>query len=213
MGELLHLKRRNAGGRTNNEWTWKKTVRIVMFLTFMIGILLANFMGREKTAGAGILNDYFIEKYKCTEINKENLFFYIMGERIPFVILLLLLTFSSLGLVIGIVSLGWFGFSVGFMFSAAIAKYGGRGILLVAVGMFPQYILYGMVYLGYCTLSVFLRKSLHRVIPTGYVNREQMRGYGIGIVAGLLLLLIFVTGIFLESYINPMLLKKILKFF
>lgn len=195
------------------EWNWKKTVKVVIFLAFIIGIFLANFMGREKTAGAGILNDYFVEKFKYAGINRENLFFYILGERMPIVILLLILSFSSFGIIIGMLNLGWFGFSVGFMLSAAVAKYGMRGILLVTGGMFPQYILYVIVYLGYCSLSVFLGRGLHNVIPTGSISREQMRIYGMGFLIGAALLLVFVTGIFLESYLNPILLKQILKFF
>lgn len=205
MGELLHFRK--------NEWNWKKTAKAVIFLAFIIGILLANFMGREKTAGAGILNDYFVEKFKYAGINRENLFFYIMGERMPMVILLLILSFSSFGIIIGMLNLGWLGFSVGFMLSAAVAKYGMGGILLIAGGMFPQYILYVISYLGYCSLSVFLGRGLHNVIPTGGVSREQMRIYGMGILVGVALLLIFVTGIFLESYLNPVILKKILKIF
>ncbi len=205
MGELLHFRKK--------EWNWKKTAKVIIFLAFMIGILLANFMGREKTAGAGILNDYFIEKFKYAGINRENLFFYIMGERMPIVILLLILSFSSFGIVIGMLNLGWLGFSVGFMFSAAVAKYGMGGILLIAGGMFPQYILYAVSYFGYCSLSVFLGRGLHNVVPTGGVSREQMRMYSMGILVGGALLLIFVTGIFLESYLNPIILKKILKIF
>lgn len=205
MRELLRVRQ--------SEWSWKKTAKVVMILAFIIGVLLANFMGREKTAGAGILNDYFIEKFKYAGVNKENLFFYIMGERMPIAVLLLILSFSSLGIVIGMMNLGWLGFSVGFMFSAAVAKYGVGGILVIAGGMFPQYILYLMVYAGYCSLAVFLGRRLNNVISTGNINREQIRIYGMGILVGIILLLVFVTGIFLESYLNPIFLKKILKIF
>ena len=205
MGELLRFRKK--------EWNWKNTAKAVMFLAFLIGVLLANFMGREKTAAAGILNDYFIEKYKYIGINRENLFFYIMGERMPVIMLLLIFSFSSLGIVIGMLNFGWIGFSIGFMLSAAVAKYGVGGILLVTGGMFPQYIIYITVYAGYCGLAVFLRKRLQSVIPTGSISREQMRIYGMGILVGVMLLLVFITGVFLESYVNPIFLKKILKIF
>lgn len=205
MGELLGFRKK--------EWNWKKTVKLVMLLAFIVGVLLANFMGREKIAGAGVLNDYFIEKFKYIGISRENLFFYIIGERMPMVILLLILSFSSLGSVVGILNLGWFGLSFGFMLSASIAKYGVRGIVLIIGGMFPQYILYLMVYIGYCALNAFLGRKLHSVIPTGSISRQQMRMYGIGLMLGIALMLVFVTGIFLESYLNPIFLKKILKIF
>lgn len=212
MGELLHFKRSFSSRGMEREWSWKKTAKVVVALAFIVGVLLANFMGREKTAGAGILNDYFVEKFKYAGINKENLFFFILGERIPVVILLFLLAFSSLGIVIGILNLGWQGFSIGFMLSAAVAKYGVGGILVIIGGMFPQYILYFFVYGGYCGMAAFLGKCLHNVIPTGGISREQMRIYGMGSLVGIALIIVFMTGIFLESYLNPYILKRMFAF-
>ena len=51
-----------------------------------------------------------------------------------------------------------------------------------------------------------LQEKIEMVPERGYL-------YGAGVVAGIGLLLLFVTGIFLESYVNPVLLKKILNFF
>ena len=209
----MHFRQRISKGNTDREVTWKNLAKVILFLAFALGILLANFMGKEKTAGVGILNDYFIEKFKYAGINRENLFFYIIGERLPEVLLLLLLAFSSLGIVVGLLNLGWQGFSIGFMVSAAIAKYGAGGFLIILGSLFPQYIFYMAVYAGCCGLTVFLRGRFQNIVKTGGINREQMRVLGMGTVAGLFLLLVFVTGIFLESYINPIFLKKILKFF
>lgn len=213
MGELLRFGQKISKSSIEREFNWKSLAKAVLLITFILGILLANFMGREKTAGAGVLNDYFIEKFKYGSINKENLFFYIMGERMPFAILLLLLAFSSLGLAIGILNLGWQGFTIGFMLSAAIGKYGANGILLVLAGLFPHYIFYLIVYTGYCSITIFLRQRLSMCVKTGSVSREQIRLYGIGVLLGLLLLFVFITGIFLESYLNPLILKNILKIF
>ena len=133
---------------------------------FIAGIFMANFMGREAVSNAGILNDYFVEKFQYTEVNGQNLFFYIMGERVPLLLLLLLLTLTSLGLVGGLFMLGWQGFSVGFMLSTAIAKYGLKGILLVLGGLFPQYLFYFPVYILYCYLADYLRRRIGIPVPT-----------------------------------------------
>lgn len=205
MRELLRLGKK--------KWDWKRTIKIVMLLAFLVGVVVANVIGREQMAGAGVLNDYFIEKYKYAGINKENLFCYILEERMPMIIVLLLLSFSSFGAVIGVLNLGWVGFSVGFMLAAAMAKYGGRGILLVVGGMFPQYIIYILVYMGYCGLAFFMGKGMHQAASMNSLCKEQIRTYGMALIIGIALMLLFVTGIFLESYINPILLKKIVKFF
>lgn len=107
--------------------------------------------------------------------------------------------------------LSWQGFSVGFMLSAAIAKYGVKGILLVLGGVFPQYLFYFPVYVLYCYLTVHLRQRLNRDKAGNGSERGYI--YGAWLIAAVGLLLIFVMGIFLESYINPVILKKILKIF
>ncbi len=205
MRELLRFRKKR--------WDWKRTVKVVMLLAFVIGVIVANAMGREHIAGAGVLNDYFVEKYKYAGINKESLFCYIIEERMPMVLVLLILSFSSFGGIIGVLNLGWIGFSVGFMLAAAMAKYGGKGMLLVIAGMFPQYIIYILVYVGYCGLAFFMGKGMHQAVSVGSVSKEQVRTYGRFLLIGVALLLLFVTGIFLESYLNPIFLKKIVKFF
>ena len=96
MGELLHFGKRISKGSAGREFSWKSLAKAVLFITFILGILMANFMGRERTAGAGVLNDYFIEKFKYASVNRENLFLYILRDRTPFAVLSLPLTFSSL---------------------------------------------------------------------------------------------------------------------
>ncbi len=190
---------------------WARFIQGSLLGTFAAGILLANLMGREAVSNAGILNDYFVEKFQYTEVSSESLFFYIIGERVPLLLLLLALTLTTLGVVGGILMLGWQGFSVGFMLSTAIAKYGVKGILLVLGGLFPQYICYMPVYILYCYLANYLRQRLSK----DRIGNGSDRGYIVGawLVAAAGLLLLFVMGIFLESYVNPLILKKILKIF
>lgn len=190
---------------------WTRLMQGSFSGAFAVGILLANLMGREAVSNAGILNDYFVEKFQYTEINGQRLFFYIVGERVPLLLLLLFLTLTSLGVAGGILMLGWQGFSVGFMLSAAIAKYGMKGILLVLGGIFPQYLFYFPVYVLYCFLAVHLRQRLNRDRMGSGTERGYI--YGAWLIAAAGLLLVFVMGIFLESYCNPVILKKILKIF
>lgn len=211
MKKLLHLQLRRRGEMEKGRSMWTRLMQGSLLGAFVAGIFLANLMGREAVSNAGILNDYFVEKFQYTEINGQNLFFYVVGERIPLLLLLLSLTLTSLGMAGGILMLSWQGFSVGFMLSAAIAKYGVKGILLVLGGVFPQYLFYFPVYVLYCYLTVHLRQRLNRDKAGNGSERGYI--YGAWLIAAVGLLLIFVMGIFLESYINPVILKKILKIF
>lgn len=211
MRKLLHLRLRRRERAPESRSLWTRMMQGSLLGAFVAGIFLANLMGREAVSNAGILNDYFVEKFQYTEINGQKLFFYILGERIPLLILLLFLTLTTLGMIGGILMLGWQGFSVGFMLSAAIAKYGVKGILLVLGGLFPQYLFYFAVYILYCYFAAYLRQRLNR----SKMGSNSERGYifGAWLIAVVGILLIFIMGIFLESYINPVILKNILKFF
>lgn len=211
MRKLLHLRLRRRERAPESRSLWTRMMQGSLLGAFVAGIFLANLMGREAVSNAGILNDYFVEKFQYTEINGQKLFFYILGERMPLLLLLLFLTLTTLGMIGGILMLGWQGFSVGFMLSAAIAKYGVKGILLVLGGLFPQYLFYFAVYILYCYFAAYLRQRLNR----SKMGSNSERGYifGAWLIAVVGILLIFIMGIFLESYINPIILKNILKFF
>ena len=154
MGKLWNLRPSWQNGTSGTRTLWARLMQGMLLLAFVAGIVMANLMGREAVSNAGILNDYFIEKFQYTDINGENLFFYILGERVPLLLLLCLLVFTSLGVAAGVLVLGWQGFSIGFMLSTAIAKYGIKGILLILGGLFPQYLFCTPVYLFYCWLSL-----------------------------------------------------------
>ncbi len=206
----MHLSWKERRSLTGNQSLWIKVMKAFLLLSFVAGIFAANLMGREAVSNAGVLNGYFIEKFQYTTVNGENLFFYIVGERMPLLLLLFLLIFTALGILGGILMLGWQGFSIGFMLATGIAKYGVKGILLVLGGLFPQYLLYLSVYIGYCCVAVVLRQRLR---GEGGVALDRRLVYGMGIVAVILLFVMFAAGIFLESYVNPAILKNILKLF
>lgn len=211
MKKLLRLRCRRQEGMAKSRSLWTRLMQGSLLGAFTAGIFVANLMGREAVSNAGILNDYFVEKFQYTEINGQNLFFYIIGERVPMFLLLLLLTLTSLGIAGGILMLDWQGFSVGFMLSTAIAKYGMKGILLILGSLFPQYVFYFPVYILYCYLAVYLRRRMYKDRAGNGSDRRYI--YGAWLIAAIGILAVFITGIFLESYINPTILKKILKYF
>ncbi|MCI9445794.1 MAG: hypothetical protein HFH36_00095 [Lachnospiraceae bacterium] len=205
----VHWKQGEANPQSRSMWT--RLMQGSLIGAFTAGIFLANLMGREAVSNAGILNDYFVEKFQYTEINGQNLFFYILGERVPILLLLLALAMTALGMAGGLLLLDWQGFSVGFMLSTAIAKYGMKGIFLVLGSLFPQYLFYFPVYILCCYLASYLRQRMRQ----DRIGNGSDRGYiyGAWLTAAVGILLIFLAGVFLESYVNPTILKKILKFF
>lgn len=173
-------------------------------LCFVLGIFGANLLSKG-TGGAAGWNSYWMESLRYQEIGGTELFYFIFGERIPLFFLFLLLSFTNLSVALGIAYVGWQGFCAGTLMSSAVMAYGIKGIFLILVGMFPHYIFYFLLYFGYLWL-MRERKNGQRLPQTAGKRRLLF------FLAGLLFFFLFITGIFLESYVNPFFVKKYLKF-
>ena len=185
-------------------------VRLAVLLCFLAGILYANIMDNERLGAFGIWNGYFLEKFKYTRIQSQELFYYVMELRIPVMLLLLLFLFTSWGTLAGGLFLAWQSFAAGFMFAASVVVYGVKGILLVGTAAFPHYLLYILLYIAYLYIASIWKKKSQAVSGEG---RMRLRDYTLGLIVCICIMILYITGIFLESYINPYFLKNILKFF
>lgn len=201
-----------------------KYIGLVVLLSFLFGVLGVNLMGQKN--GFDTWNTYFVEQFKYARIQPRELFYYVLEERFPLMLLLLLFMAAGKGMAAGTLFLSWQSFSAGFLMASAVISYGGKGILLMGTALFPHYLVYVPLYVGYLYLSVFFRGwGRRKETETGADYRiREIRGetghritirkdYLFFGVSCLLVLSIYMTGIFLESYVNPYLLKKILKIF
>ena len=186
-------------------------MRLIVLFCFVLGIIGANLVDKSKMSGFGLWNSYFIEKFKYARIRPGELFYYILEQRLPVMLLLILLSVTGLGLWIGGAFLAWQGFAAGFLMAASVVSYGAKGILLMGTAFFPQYLLYIPVYVACIYLTVFFRDRIRvRGEGSGRLHRKE---YFLFLAICLLFLGLYITGILLESYVNPFLLKKILKIF
>lgn len=188
-----------------------KYLRLAVFLCFVAGILCANLTDRAQLGGFGIWNGYFIEKFKYARIQPLELFYYVLEERLPVFLLLLLFAATNWGILAGGLFLGWQCFAAGFLMASSVAAYGIKGILLIGTAVFPQYLLYIPIYISYLYLASFWRERARAQILEG--KKRQIRDYSLFAVLCICMLSVYIAGIFLESYVNPYLLKNVLKFF
>ncbi|MCI8893332.1 MAG: hypothetical protein HFI42_01870 [Lachnospiraceae bacterium] len=177
---------------------------VSFLLCFVLGIFGANLFLRGTGVGAG-WSAYWMESLKYREISSADFFAYLLGERTPIFLLFLLLAFTNLSIALGIGYIGWQGFCVGTLMSLAVMSYGIKGMLLILVGMLPHYILYFALLFLY--LWLMREKRNGQRLPQAAAKRRVLF-----CLMGLLLFLVFLAGIFLESYVNPYFLKKYLKF-
>lgn len=177
----------------------------IVLAAFLIGIFLANLSEKELMTSYGILNTYFLGQYSYRVINYDSLFCHILFERLKAAVLLLLLG--------KVLEPKWFltlvestaALILGFLMSAAIANLGIKGILVTSMGLFPQWIFYLSALFTY---ALYLKENNYAL--TGGGNGIKIISVHMGVL--LILCLLMFAGMITESYLNPVILKKILKF-
>ena len=142
-----------------------------------------------------------------TESKNPTTYWRVLKKRLKDMIVLILLSTTILGNTIIYGSLIWHGMLAGMAMTAALIRFGIKGMLFIVVSIFPhQFLLFPamimlLVWCGNsCQKQLYLREKkrgqyAHRIISLA----------GIGVI-------VFV-GCILESYVNPILVSDILKIF
>ena len=133
---------------------------MIFFVSFFVGILWANFIGDSSKNRFFMLNEYYLQQLKYAKLDYNRLFLYILENRLPLFGVLLLLSFTVVGILIQILFILYFGVSFGFLCVMAITNFGWKGILYMGGFLFPLHILY-------CRLSAIFKNIL-----------EKERGHG-----------------------------------
>ena len=176
----------------------------------ILGMLLIGLGKKVLLTDTGILNEEALYHMKYMTVDGNVLFWYVMGIRLKSSLGLVIFSTTYLGLVVvGCAAVGY-GASAGMFLTAAVMRYGLKGVLLVMTAIFPQYILYGPAYF----LLLLWCRQICRLI---YFEKGARLGNKQWILIKLLQLLgiiaVIIAGCSLESYVNPMILKKVLKNF
>lgn len=173
---------------------------MVFFFTFFLGIIGANLMGERSKNHFFMLNEYYLQQLKYTKIDLNGLLLHILENRLPYLILLMLLSFTLAGILTQIFFVGYFGLSLGFVCVMAITNFGWKGAVYIGGFLFPHYIFYVIFYVLF--LKIFIKKKEEITIG----KKELLIQSGI-------LVLLLVLGLFTESYVNPVFLKNLIRIF
>lgn len=164
---------------------------------FFVGILMANFLGADIFQENGSLTRYYLKQMQYADIRPQELLWHVCANRLPLFFTLLVLGSIPRGKLVHAVFVAWSGFAYGYFCVMTICGYGVRGLILCVVALFPQFLLYIPVYLGLVELAGARERK-----------RKKLRC----LLAVLLLFVCFFAGILLESYVNPVVLQKMLIF-
>ena len=181
---------------------------------FLIGILVLNIWRDFFLQDMELLNVASLSRIRYMEVDSGTFLLYVLKERMGIVVLLCLLATTYLGTVaVSVYALGM-GTMAGVVLSVASIRYGLKGILLILISVFPQYLLLvpGCIMLmEWCCRLCTLLYHPERMGDMGYGTRKQhllRRVVQLLVIVGILLL-----GSVLESYANPVLLSGFLKIF
>lgn len=162
-------------------------------LGFLIGILYANFIAQSYVTVTGIFHEYFLNQFTQIQIVTEDYLWYLMKCRILPIIIVAFAGSAGFRKTSAIICLIWTGFAAGILAVSAVLRMGAKGMLLCLVGMFPQYVFY---ILAYAVLLYYLYQY-----PKSRWNGKKT----------VFVIVMLLTGILLEVYLNPVIMRGIMK--
>lgn len=151
----------------------------------------------------GFLSDAFLLDYLKREVDGNELFVYLLKGRGISLCFIWILGSSFLGGALIYLVLLWSGFSVGLYLMAGLVKRGIGGLGFCIAAVFPQILFYIPAF-GLVLIQAFVLSGKREM------GRERILRYGIILFVCVLLLFL---GVLMESYVNPVILKKLLKNF
>ncbi len=178
---------------------------------FCLGVLCLNIGKGVLLGNAGLFSEDILYRMKYMNVDSNALFCYVCSKRMVAVFIFVIISTTYLGLIVGRGVVLWYGMSTGIFLSALTCRYGIKGVLLAAVSVFPQYILYVpavLMLLVWC--EELYRGIYHR---QGNFDLHDKRGMLRRTTRLFEILIIIMIGCALESYVNSALLLKFLQVF
>ena len=180
-----------------------------VFLTgFAAGVLYMALFGRSVVHETTLLSRYFFSKYQQVEFASGELFLYILKSRMSAFTLLWLTGFTFFGTAASLLALAWVGISLGITMTTAAMKLGFSGMLICLASGLPQLILYVPATAWLLRKISEMSENRERRSSRYSGGRGQLLSY---LLVWLLGFSLFFLGSLLESYVNPLFLRAVLK--
>lgn len=166
---------------------------LILAVGFVIGILYENIVSGSGGMSIELFQSYFLRQYVKTDIVAEAYLWYVTKLRvIPLLILCFCKEFRWRKIAVGVGAV-WTGFLAGILTVSAVMQLGMKGIFLCIVLMLPHMFFYGLAYGMICV----------------YLYRYPERQWN-GAKTIFVILMMFL-GLFLETYLNPILVRWVIK--
>lgn len=187
--------------------------QLILFIIGICGgILLANLVKSELLSGTELLGNSALLQVRYAVIDSKSLFLRLLGQRLGEAVLLVLLSTTFLGLVAVWFYAFRYGLSLGLLLATLLAGHGIKGLLLLIAGLLPQMLVYVPVWALLLALAERTCRRLYYMNGNEGLAGLKRMGMHLSAQAGLLLF-VLAAGCWLEAYINPYLLRLVVKIF
>ncbi|MFP4697478.1 MAG: stage II sporulation protein M [Eubacteriales bacterium] len=181
------------------------TFLILFIFGVIVGSIFANYLDANQRNELGILNNYFLDKYKNIQLNYIDLFKFVFLDRIKVILFLWFFGLTFFGVPVIIIAFLYFGFNFGFMLSIGTIVYGGKGVVLNLVYLLPHFLVYVPLIIYLMNKSFDICATLYyKKIATNKsyrINNKQV--FSEYILVFIISLLICIIGSLLETFVNP----------
>ena len=193
MKKYEHIMKYLMIGGVHEVKTHQRYYRILItyMLGFILGILYTNFIASDYVTVTGIFHEYFLNQYTQDIIVTGEYLLYLLKSRGTPLLVFVFLSTTRIRKLVVVITLGWTGFLAGIISVASVLRLGASGILLCVVAAIPHIFFYVAAYI---------------VLLWYFYNYPKVCwNYG----KTLFVIISFLSGILLEAYMNP----HIVKFF
>ena len=195
----------NVIDKLNNSYRENRIYYFMVLIFFCVGIALGAFMVKYMNINDSTdLSNYFssfTESILVSQVESTKLFFNILIKISITVVIIIILGFTVFGipfiLLIDLIK----GFTLGYTFTFLLTTFNGKGILPQNIFYIPSFIALSIISIEFSATKLrykFFNKGTINTI----VKKELIFKIGV-------LVCIFITGVFIESYICPNLMKFI----
>lgn len=184
---------------------WKGFLAGCFLLFFFLGILTANWVGQEKLLQYGMLNQYYVGQLAYAELDRGAYFLFLLRRRMKLFGLTAVFVYTRFGILVLSGVIGWYAFSLGYLFVNALVCMKLQGMLLVLLSVFPQIIFYAAAYFGLGRILFGTKTEL--VMPMGIQKLWKNPNLFLLLSA----LLCMTAGVWMEAYVNPVFLVNYIR--
>ncbi len=186
----------------------------IFFGGIIFGAILMNLGAAFFLGDDGIFNLPSLNRIRYLKVDSSSFLPYVIGQRIKPFLFLLLISATSFGTAAAYLLVAWQGIATGMLMTAAVIRFGIKGILLILAGIFPQYLLLfpaGIMMLVWCCQNCSVRYNPGKSLWPVYGNRRKQLWHQM--TALIWILCVVLIACVLECYVNPILMTDVVKIF